>query len=212
MTSLKGVSAESGSTISRTAASPTVPSSPRARQPIACSFLMTKKATRGANDAARLTSALRISVCVCCSLRSSTAALMMAMSLEAFVRDDSAAASSTPRSCAARITSEIEAATSVLDCDSPRERSSRRVKDSLTWLCKRVISSCSPFRRELIYSSISARRLFSSSPLTTVALHNCGMRIADCGFEECERMFFIPQSEIRIPQSVRLRSDYGRAQ
>src|ERR1051325_2661870 len=43
------------------ASSPTVPSKPRPRQPVACSPLTTKKATRGANDEARFTSALRIS-------------------------------------------------------------------------------------------------------------------------------------------------------
>ena len=59
----------------------------------------------------RFTSIFKISACDCCWFTSEMAALTIAMSLDAFARDDSEAARSMPSSWAARRCSRMEAAT-----------------------------------------------------------------------------------------------------
>src|SRR5215207_811387 len=184
-TSPRTVSESSDIESSRTASSPTVPSRPRALHPVARSFFTTKKATRGANAAERLTSELSMSACVCLLSSSSTAAFTSAMSEEARARVDSAAAASMPRLRALRRCSETATRSGASPSETGASADSlRRASASSSCARRRSTSPLKPPRRLLTYDSMSARKLFSKSPLLgTSGTLLCRLGLSATGFE-----------------------------
>src|SRR5205085_11896316 len=118
---------------------------------------------------------------------SSTAAFTSAMSEEARVRADSAAAVSMPRLRALRRCSERATRSGASPSETGASTESRR-RASVSSSCarRRSTSSLKPLMRLLTYDSMSARKLFSKSPLLDTfgsLLCRLGFRVRASRFE-----------------------------